>query len=71
MVENAQSDPRNTGRALDKARDFRTAPLIVAPLLIKGEAIGTLTAVNSIGDPAFDEDDKDLVVMLAAQAAIA
>jgi GAF domain-containing protein len=71
LVQDAQSDPRNTGKALEHARDFGTVPLIVAPLLINGEAIGTLTAANSRGDPPFDEDDKDLVTMLAAQAAVA
>ena len=46
VIENAQSDPRNTGMALQRAKDFGTTPLIVAPLLIKDEAIGTLTVAN-------------------------
>jgi GAF domain-containing protein/ActR/RegA family two-component response regulator len=71
LIENAQSDPRNTGVALERAKDFSTTPLIVAPLVIQDEAIGTLTVANSEGDPAFDEDDRELVVMLAAQASIA
>jgi GAF domain-containing protein/CheY-like chemotaxis protein len=71
LVTDAQSDPRNTGIALERAKQFETVPLIVAPLLVKGEVIGTLTAVNTGDDPPFAEEDLDLVVMLANQAAIA
>jgi GAF domain-containing protein/CheY-like chemotaxis protein len=71
LVPDAQSDPRNTGIALERAKQFETVPLIVAPLLVKGEVIGTLTAVNTGDDPPFTEEDLDLVVMLANQAAIA
>lgn len=71
LIADARSDPRNTGIALEVARQFDTAPLIVVPLVIKGEVIGTLTGVNAVGDPPFTEDDRDMVVMLANQAAIA
>jgi hypothetical protein len=40
-------------------------------LTVKGEVIGTLTAVNNIGKPIFAQSDLDLVAMLASQAAIA
>lgn len=71
LIEDVRNDPRNTGMALERAKGFETAPLVVAPLLIKDDAIGTLTVANSVGDSPFDEDDKELVVMLAAQASIA
>jgi GAF domain-containing protein len=71
LVTDAQSDPRNTGIALERAKQFDTSPLIVAPLLVKGEVIGTLTAVNTVDDPFFTEEDLNLVVMLTNQAAIA
>ena len=71
MITDAQSDPRNTGMALERAKQFDTVPLIVAPLLVKGEVIGTLTAVNTRNDPPFTQEDLNLVVMLANQAAIA
>lgn len=71
LVEDAQTDPRNTGIALEKAIHFKTSPLIVAPLLLRGEVIGTLTAVNDSGDPPFTDEDRRTVVMLADQAAIA
>jgi GAF domain-containing protein/CheY-like chemotaxis protein len=71
LVTDAQSDPRNTSIALERAKQFDTSPLIVAPLLVKGEVIGTLTAVNTADDPPFTQEDLNLVVMLANQAAIA
>jgi PAS domain S-box-containing protein len=71
LVADAQSDPRNRGIALERAKQFDTGPLIVAPLVVKEEVIGTLTAVNTADDPPFTEDDLNIVVMLANQAATA
>ncbi|MBE9513974.1 MAG: GAF domain-containing protein, partial [Chloroflexi bacterium] len=71
LVADAQKDPRNTGIALERAKQFNTKSLIVAPLLVRGEVIGTLTAVNTVDDSTFTEEDLNLVVMLADQAAIA
>jgi GAF domain-containing protein len=71
LIENAQSDLRNTGIALKRAKQFDTVPMIVAPLLDQGEVIGTLTAVNTADDPPFTEEDLNLGVMLANQAALA
>lgn len=71
LVADAQSDPRNMGIAEKRSRQFETSPLIVAPLLVKGEVIGTLTAVNTSDDPPFSEEDLKLVVMLANRAASA
>jgi PAS domain S-box-containing protein len=71
LVADAQSDPRNTGVALERAKQFDTVPLVVAPLVVKGEVIGTLTAVNTADDPVFTEHDLNMAVMLANQAAIA
>ncbi|MCP4407635.1 MAG: GAF domain-containing protein [Gammaproteobacteria bacterium] len=71
LVADARTDPRNTGIALEKARKYGTGPLIVTPLLVRGEIRGTLTAAKVAGDPPFTEDDLKLVVMLADQAAVA
>lgn len=71
LVENAQTDPRNTRIALKKAQAFGTASLVVVPLLSGDQVLGTLTAINDLGDPMFTSDDLELVVMLAQQAALA
>ena len=73
ISEDVLTDPRNTGLALQTAKKEheRGRSIAVAPLLIKGEVIGTLTVINNVGKPAFSQDDLDLVVMLSSQAAIA
>jgi PAS domain S-box-containing protein len=73
LSEDILADPRNRGVALQRARreQARGLSIAVAPMLIKGEFIGTLTVVNNAGKPVFDQSDLDLVVMLAGQAAIA
>jgi GAF domain-containing protein/HAMP domain-containing protein len=44
-----------------------TGALIVAPLKIKGEVIGTITTVNRIDQRLFNQDDIDLLMPMAAQ----
>jgi len=65
------SDYRQGGIALEKAKKHRTGPIIVVPLIVKDKIIGTLTAVNKAGSPVFTDEDYDLACMLANQSAIA
>ncbi len=46
-------------------------PLIVVPLVTRGQVIGTFTALNRIGQHAFTQHDVELATVLAAQAASA
>jgi PAS domain S-box-containing protein len=73
ISEDILTDPRNTGLALEIAKEERekSKSIAVAPLFSKGEVIGTLTVINNVGKPVFSQGDLDLVVMLASQAAIA
>lgn len=72
ISENILTDPRNTGIALEMARkEGESKSIAVAPLLIEGQAIGTLTAVRSTDQTVFSEDDLILVTMFADRAAIA
>jgi len=71
LVTDAQADPRQTGIALEHAKQLGSRSLAVAPLWIKGEVVGTLTAVGTAETPPFSEETLELVVMLANQAAIA
>ena len=66
-----QADVRCVGLAQDKARAFGTKSMAVAPLLINGRVMGTLSAVNTRDDRTFTQADLGLVSMLAGQAAIA
>ncbi len=67
------NDPRNSGSALERLKQEQppAKSIAVVPLMVKEEIIGTLTLVNNADKPALGQDDLDLIVMLASQAAIA
>jgi signal transduction histidine kinase/CheY-like chemotaxis protein/putative methionine-R-sulfoxide reductase with GAF domain len=46
-------------------------PLIVVPLITRGQVIGTFTALNRVGQRVFTQHDVELATVLAAQAASA
>jgi len=71
LSKNIQTDERNQGKSLASARQSGDRSAAVAPLLIEGEVIGTLTVINSQRTESFCPDDLNLVSMLAGQAAIA
>jgi len=48
-----------------------TRSLLAVPLSVKGQVIGVLNALNKAEGPSFDEDDVNLLTILAAQAAVA
>jgi signal transduction histidine kinase len=51
--------------------DYLTTSMICAPLLDRGKAIGVLQILNKPTGERFDGSDKELLVALAAQSAIA
>jgi len=69
IVANVQDDPRFFP-GVDEQTGFRTLSLLAVPLWARGKVIGVLEVVNK-RDGDFDEDDRALVKMLAASAAIA
>ena len=71
LVTDTKTDARQTGTALRHAKQFESRSLAVAPLWIKGEVVGTLTAVGTADTPVFTDETLELVVMLANQAIIA
>jgi len=71
LAADAQADAQQTGIALQHAKQFGCRSLATAPLWIKGEVVGTLTAVGMADTPDFTNETLELVVMLANQAAIA
>jgi signal transduction histidine kinase len=70
IVANAQNDPRHYG-AVGQRVGFETRSLLAVPLQIKDRRIGVLEAVNKWGDQGFVQDDVEMLVALAAQAAVA
>jgi diguanylate cyclase (GGDEF)-like protein/PAS domain S-box-containing protein len=65
------ADERSVGRSRAASVRRGTRSVVVAPLMVRGEVIGTLAAVNTRDDAIFTEEDTALVEQLAAQAAIA
>ncbi len=63
-------------RESDYVKDYRNPTgqirsAIVAPLIVRGKPIGTLAVVNSIADPIFREEDRELISTVASQSALA
>ncbi len=55
-------------RKLEEVNTVRSA--IVAPLLVKDEAIGAISLDNASRTSAFDKEDLDLLVLFASSAAV-
>ncbi|MCP4427201.1 MAG: response regulator [Chloroflexi bacterium] len=66
FIENAQTDPRQGESLQDLARKNGTASLLIVPLIVQNEVIGTLD-LNSAEKRPFTEDD----ILLAQNAAAA
>jgi two-component sensor histidine kinase/DNA-binding response OmpR family regulator len=69
IVADVQSDPRFFP-GIDEQTGFHTASLLAVPLRARGKLTGVLEVVNK-RDGDFDEDNRALIEMLAASAAIA
>ncbi len=70
MVNDTDSDPRFM-TAGDKRTGYHTQAMIVAPLLVKGQALGTIQAINPTMRPNFTAEDLNLLVNLANLASSA
>ncbi len=64
-------DSIETEAMREHRRRSGTGPLIVVPLITRGQVIGTFTALNRIGQRVFTQHDIELAMTLAAQAAAA
>jgi signal transduction histidine kinase len=67
--------PRRLGAESDPAQLERLAPdakaAILVPLLFRGEPLGVLAGINGAGERAFEEEDEQLLMSVAASAATA
>lgn len=70
VIENVQDDPRHFD-GVDKQIAFESRSLLGVPLRIRDKSIGVLEALNKIGDDQFSPEDGQLLMTLAAQAAVA
>ncbi len=70
IVHKVHQDPRFFS-AIDESLGFQTSSLLAVPLITKGEAIGVLEVLNRLSDEPFDQQDAELLMALAGQAAVA
>ncbi|HTP09584.1 MAG TPA: GAF domain-containing protein, partial [Anaerolineae bacterium] len=70
VFDNVQQDPRHFD-GIDKKIAFESRSILGVPLLIHERGIGVLEAVNKIDSSAFSDEDGQVLMTLAAQAAVA
>jgi signal transduction histidine kinase len=69
IIADTQKDPRHFGN-IAKATKVTTTSMLGVPLIAKDKVIGTLEAINKrMGE--FTQDDQNVLMALAAQAAVA
>jgi PAS domain S-box-containing protein len=71
MSADIRDDERLRGLSIEQLAGPNAQSMIVAPLLIKGEPVGTLSAVRIQQQEPFTERELGLLNMLAGQAAVA
>jgi signal transduction histidine kinase len=70
VFDDVRQDPRHFS-GVDKKTAFESRSLLGVPLLIRNRGIGVLEALNKIDNSSFSEDDGQVMMTLAAQAAVA
>jgi signal transduction histidine kinase len=70
VIEDVEEDDRHFKQA-DREIAYTTRTMIAVPMSVKGRVIGVLNALNKAEGQSFDEDDVNLLTILAAQAAVA
>lgn len=68
VVDNTSGD-REFYPQIDKHTGFSTRSIIAAPLTISGKTIGVIEVLNKKGSKGWTEDDKELLIIIALQAA--
>jgi signal transduction histidine kinase len=70
VVNDAQQDQRHFS-GTDESSEFITRALLAVPLVSKGVSIGVLEVLNKKDGSLFDEQDKQVMMTFASQAAAA
>jgi len=70
IANDVTTDPRFS-RRVDARTGFLTRSILAVPMQLRGKTIGVLEVLNKQGEEGFDEEDQQLLLALAAQAAIA
>jgi len=70
LIENAYEDSRFNCE-VDRLTGYRTQTILCVPLKIKQRVIGVSQAINKLDGSNFNEEDKETLSLLCANAAIA
>ncbi len=70
VFDNVQQDPRHFD-GVDKQIAFESRSMLGVPLLMRNRAVGVLEAWNRVDNSPFSEEDGQVLMTLAAQAAVA
>ncbi len=70
VFDNVQQDPRHFD-GVDKQIAFESRSMLGVPLLMRNRSVGVLEAWNKIDSSPFSEEDGQVLMTLAAQAAVA
>lgn len=68
IVNDISSDKEFYPR-IDKQTGFTTKSIIAAPLIISGKTIGVIEVLNKKDNQSWNEEDKELLIIIALQAA--
>jgi Nif-specific regulatory protein len=68
-VVNDTSQDKEFYPQIDRQTGFSTRSIIAAPLIISGKTIGVIEVLNKKGNQPWTEDDKELLIIIAFQAA--
>ncbi len=71
LSPSGHDDPREGEAARRRRTETKSGAILVAPLLYRGEVLGTMTAINPPRERDFGERDVDLMMAMANQAAVA
>ncbi len=70
VFDNVQQDPRHFD-GVDKQIAFESRSMLGVPLLMRDRPVGVLEALNKLDSSPFSEEDGQVLMTLAAQAAVA
>lgn len=68
IIQNVKVDQRHFN-VVDRVTNHQTQSLVAVPLLVRGEVVGVLEALNKKDDAHYTEEDLDLLETLGALAA--
>jgi signal transduction histidine kinase len=70
VVPDVRSDP-HFYRQADQQSEFSTRSILAVPMVVRGNVIGVLEAVNKREEVEFTRDDVEMLTVLGGQAAVA